>query len=109
MAEAVGLAASVIAIIQFTAKVSSLCIKYYSGVKNAVNDIELLQHGVDGLSTTLKRVQQLLDSPNGGKLKASQDLHGAIADCHRQLAELVSKLEPGRTHKAISFVGIRAL
>jgi FtsZ-binding cell division protein ZapB len=109
MAEIIGLAASIVAIVELSAKVTSLCVKYYSKVKNAVDDIGRLQLEADGLSNTLKHVQQLLDSPNGEKLKASQNLHSALDDCRRKLAELVKRLEPGKTHKAMNRVGIGAL
>jgi hypothetical protein len=58
MAEALGLAASVIAVVQLSAKVASLCVEYYTNVKNARDDIIRLQREADGLKVTLKQVRR---------------------------------------------------
>ena len=108
MAE-LGLAASVIAVIDLSAKVVSLCSEYYTNVKNAKDDIARLQREADGLNTTLKHVQSLLDGPNGAKLEATQNLRDGVKDCSLQLAALDIKLEPGRRHKVMRGFGIRAL
>jgi hypothetical protein len=43
MAEALGLATNVIAVIDLSARVASRCSEYYAKVKDARNDIERLQ------------------------------------------------------------------
>lgn len=65
MAEALGLAASVIAVIELSAKVASRYSEYYANVKNAPDDIERLQKEAQGIKATLEMVQSLCDSPNG--------------------------------------------
>jgi hypothetical protein len=109
MAEALGLAASVIAIIELSAKVASLCFEYYNNVKNARDDIARLQREADRLKDTLKQIQSLLNGPNGAKLRASQNLHNGVADCLLQLADLETKLEPGKRHRVMRHFGGRAL
>ncbi|KAL6409891.1 hypothetical protein AUP68_06293 [Ilyonectria robusta] len=64
MAEAVGLAASVIAIIDLSAKVAVLCLQYSTAVGNARADITHLQSQLDDLGTTLQGVQHLLNNQN---------------------------------------------
>ncbi|KAH7116445.1 hypothetical protein EDB81DRAFT_819588 [Dactylonectria macrodidyma] len=59
MAEAVGLAISVIAIIDLSAKVATLCLQYSTAVRNAGDDITRLQRRLNDLSTCLQRAQDL--------------------------------------------------
>ena len=93
MAE-IGLAASIIAVIDLSAKVASQCSKYYNKVKNAKDDIERLLQEIERLRLTLGEVQSLCDGPNGAKLQSSQNLRNGIKDCEKQLAQL----EIGRAH-----------
>jgi polyhydroxyalkanoate synthesis regulator phasin len=109
MAEALGLTASVIAVIDLSAKVASRCSKYYADVKNTREDIERLQREAQGLEATLIRVQSLCDAPNGMQLHESQSLCEGVEDCKKQLAQLENKLEPRTRNKFISRCGIRAL
>ncbi|OBT60675.1 hypothetical protein VE03_09889, partial [Pseudogymnoascus sp. 23342-1-I1] len=108
MAE-LGLASSVITVIDLSAKVASWCSEYYANVKNARDDIERLQREAQGLKATLERVQSLCDGPNGVKLQVSQSLREAVKDCKKQLDQLETKLEPRTTNKLMSRYGMRAL
>ncbi|OAF60547.1 hypothetical protein VC83_03550 [Pseudogymnoascus destructans] len=109
MAEALGLASSVITVIDLSAKVASWCSEYYANVKNARDDIERLQREAQGLKVTLERVQSLCDGPNGVKLQESQSLREAVKDCKKQLDQLETKHEPRTTNKLMSRYGMRAL
>jgi hypothetical protein len=109
MAEALGLAANVIAVIDLSAKVASWRSEYYANVKNARDDIESLQREAQGLKATLERVQSLCDGPNGPKLQESQSLREGVKDCKKQLARLEEKLEPRTGNKLMSRYEIRAL
>jgi hypothetical protein len=80
--EGVGAAASIIAVIELSAKVASLCVQYSSAVKNAIPDIKRLQGELEGLNTTLQGARELLESPNGKSLKTSQDLVGGLTNCN---------------------------
>jgi hypothetical protein len=111
--EGVGAAANIIAVINLSAKVASLCFQYSSAVKNARSDVERLQGELERLETTLQGAQRLLESPNGKKLQTSQGLRNGLIDCSSQLSELQSRLEkklnPGSARKAMSRIGFRAL
>ena len=109
MAEALGLATSVIAVIDLSAKVASWCSEYYANVKNARDDIERLQREAQGLKATLERVHSLCDGPNGVGLQNSQSLREGVEDCQKQLAQLEAKLEPRTKNKLMIRYGIRAL
>jgi hypothetical protein len=108
MAE-IGLAASVIAVIDLSAKVALWCSEYYAKVKNAKDDIERLQGETQKLKETLKHVQSLCDSPNGAKLQASKDLCDGAKDCETYLTQLDTKLAPRTAQKVMSRCGIHAL
>ncbi len=81
MAEPLGLVASVIAVVELSAKVASLCFEYYTNVKKARNDIARLQREADGLKVIFIQVQSLLNGPDSAKLKASRTLHNRVDDC----------------------------
>ncbi|RYP57916.1 hypothetical protein DL770_010551 [Monosporascus sp. CRB-9-2] len=111
--DGLGSAASVVAIIDLSAKVASLCFQYSTAVKNAKSDIERVRGEVDRLKTTLEGAQRLLDSPNGAKLQTSQHLSAGLDHCASQLAKLEEKLEEkinrGTARKMMSAFGLRAL
>jgi len=102
-------AASVIAVIEISAKVTTLCTEYISAVRHAETDIVRLRNLAENLNGLFKELNALLDSPLGPKLEASQRLRRAVLDSSQRLKELKSKLEPGRGRKAMSRFGIRAL
>ncbi|RYP31190.1 hypothetical protein DL766_004498 [Monosporascus sp. MC13-8B] len=111
--DGLGSAASVVAIIDLSAKVASLCFQYSAAVKNAKSDIERLRGEVDRLKTTLEGARRLLDSPNGARLQTSQPLSDGLRDCASQLAKLETKLEKklnrGTMRRMMSPFGFRAL
>ncbi|KAH8661168.1 hypothetical protein BGZ61DRAFT_485518 [Ilyonectria robusta] len=109
MAEAVGLAASVIAIIDLSAKVAVLCLDYSTAVGNARADITRLRHRLDDLGTTLQGVRHLLDDPSSQALATSRRLVDSVDACTSELAQLQSRLDPGKARKAMRRFGIRAL
>ena len=67
-------AASIIAIVDVSAKVGSLCFQYCTDVKNAQDDIARVRKEADLLKTTVERIRPLLDGPNGTRLETSQSL-----------------------------------
>ncbi|KAK0714784.1 hypothetical protein B0H67DRAFT_536753 [Lasiosphaeris hirsuta] len=115
--DGVSSAASIIAVIELSAKIASLCVQYSSAVKDAKHDIERLQGEVGRLETTLQNARQLLESLNGKRLQASQALWDGLRDCSSQLTQLHSTLEKKlhagsvckRMRKGMSRLGLRAL
>lgn len=102
-------AASIIAIVDMTAKVATLLFQYSKEVKNAREDIDRVRRQVDGLKKASESVQQLLKGPNGSKLQASKNLDETLRSSLSQLGRLQQRLDPGKTRKTMSRVGIRAL
>ncbi|KAG7416015.1 Vegetative incompatibility protein HET-E-1 [Fusarium oxysporum f. sp. rapae] len=109
MAEALGVASSVIAVIDLSAKVFSLCLQYSREVKNAKGDIERLRKEVAAFLATTQDLQTLVKGPRGKELKASQQLKSAIEDGRSRLEKVEQQLEPSTSRKRMSRFGLRAL
>jgi hypothetical protein len=104
------LAASIIAVIDLSAKVALLCFRYYSAVKNARADIERLQLELESLKTVLEGARQLLEGPDGARLQTSHALRDSLSSCLSRLTEVKTKLEEkSKTQKMMSAFGMRAL
>lgn len=107
--EVLGGAASVIAVIELSAKIASLCLQYYKDVKNSKDDIGRLLQEVTNLNRISTDVAKLLEGPDGPRLQSSQKLRSAVKDTLWGLQKIREKLDPGTTRKAMSRVGVRAL
>jgi hypothetical protein len=102
-------AASVTAIVDISAKIASLCFQYSVAVKDAKKDIDRLQRTVTDIKNVLEEVQQLLDRQDKTRLSTTHKLSDSLEECHQQLQGLEAQLEPGKTRKAMSRLGMRAL
>ncbi|RSL64168.1 hypothetical protein CEP51_013189 [Fusarium floridanum] len=109
MAETLGLAASVIAVIDLSAKVATLCLQYSTAVKNARADITCLQNRLDDLGVCLQGAQRLLHDPNDQALAMSRKLVDSLDGYMSELTQLQSRLDPGKARKAMRRFGLRAL
>lgn len=99
-------AASVIAVVDISAKIVSLCYQYSVTVKDAKNDVECIKKKVDDVKRVLEGVKKLLDRPHKARLSTTYDLFMSLEQCLRELGSLKSRLESG---KAMSRFGVRAL
>ena len=102
-------AASVIAVITLSVKVASLCSQYSAAVKDAKKDIERLQKKAEDISDVLGELKRLLDGPDKTRLSATHKLAASLKECLGRLQELETELKPGKTRKAMSRFGGRAL
>ncbi|KAH7157287.1 hypothetical protein B0J13DRAFT_494347, partial [Dactylonectria estremocensis] len=109
MAEALGIASSIIAVVELSAKVLSLCLQYSQKVKKAKSDIGQLYDEVESLKTVSASVRQLLNSPYGPKLQVSQELRFAVEKSLSRLEKLEQSLRPRAFRKATSRLGIHTL
>ncbi|KNB20269.1 hypothetical protein FOXG_17337 [Fusarium oxysporum f. sp. lycopersici 4287] len=109
MAEALGVASSVIAVVELSVKVLSLCLQYSREVKNAKDDIERLRKEVATFKATADELKALLETPHGKELKTSQQLVSVIEDGHSTLGKVEQRLRPSTGRKAMSRFGMRAL
>ncbi|KAL6404523.1 hypothetical protein AUP68_13916 [Ilyonectria robusta] len=94
MAETMGLAASVIAIINLSAKVAFLCLDYSTTVGNARAGITRLRSRLYDLGKTVQGVRHLLDDPNSQVLAMSRRLVDSVDGCTSELAQLQSRMDP---------------
>ncbi|EGU82753.1 hypothetical protein FOXB_06733, partial [Fusarium oxysporum f. sp. conglutinans Fo5176] len=108
MAEVIGLAASVIAIIDLSAKVATLCLQYSTAVGNARDDIVRLRRRLDNLVTTLQGVRHLLSDLNNPALATSRKLLDSVEGCTTELAKLQGRLDSGKARMAMRRFGLRA-
>lgn len=102
-------AASVIAVIEISAKIAWLCLQYSVAVKNAEKDIQRLQKKAADINDVLGKVKQLLDGGNKTKLSATHQLADSLKDCFLRLDELKTRLDPGKSRRTMSRFGVRAL
>ena len=91
-------AASVIAVIDISAKVASLCLQYSTEVKNAKRDVERLHCKVNDTKNVLEKLQQLLEKQDESQLSTTRTLPDSLQRCFKELTELEAtlqaKLEP---------------
>jgi hypothetical protein len=108
--EGLGVAASVIAVVELAAKVASLCVDYSCAVKHARADIERLRQRTDSLKATLEGTQRLLERPDGARLATSQKLREALSNTSSRLGKIATRLEEKLNRaKAMRRIGLRAL
>ena len=101
--------ASVIAVIDVSAKVVALCFQYSVAVKNASNDVQRLQEKVKDIRIILERLKLQLERSDGARLSATSQLTKSLEGCQKSLQGLKIQLEPGKTLKAMNRLGVRAL
>lgn len=102
-------AANVIAVIDISAKIVSLCLQYSKAVKDAKDDIERVQRKISDITHILEQIKQLLDIQDKTRLSTTQGLFSSLAKCLKELENLQLKLEPEKGRKTMSRIGFRAL
>ncbi|KAF2825012.1 vegetative incompatibility protein HET-E-1 [Ophiobolus disseminans] len=102
-------AASVIAVVDISAKIASLCYQYSVAVKDAKDDIEHVRRKVSDITHILEKIKQHLDSQDKTRLSTTQGLFSSLEQCLKELKSLEAKLDPGKTRKTMSQFGFRAL
>ncbi|KAF5706586.1 vegetative incompatibility het-E-1 [Fusarium mundagurra] len=96
--EALGVAANVIAVVDISVKVLQVCSDYAKEAKNAKVEIQELRQEVENLRDTAQKVQQLIQSPQGTRLTASQELLHKIEECLSIMSDVNEKLQPSSKH-----------
>ncbi|KAK1840385.1 Vegetative incompatibility protein HET-E-1-like protein 7 [Colletotrichum chrysophilum] len=107
--DGLGIAANVIAVVELSVKVASICLQYSKGVKNASDDIVRVTQELNNLKVTAEGASRLLEGPYGAKLETSHQLLGAVKAAESRLERLEADLQPRSTRKAMSRLGLRAL
>lgn len=103
---------AVIAIVQISAQVLSLCQTYYVEVKSVREDIRRLRDEVTSLLDVLANIRDLTDAPGSAKLSSLELLNqpdGHIQQCRIELEGLAMKLDTGQGKNNMRQFGLRAL
>ncbi|KAG4414253.1 hypothetical protein IFR04_012625, partial [Cadophora malorum] len=104
-------AASVIAVIDISAKIFELCQTYVSAVKEARKDIQRLIDGVTSLQDVLTDVRDLAEDSSLSRRSVFSRLNqhdGPVQQCERDLRRLLVQLEPGEGEGRMRRFGLRA-
>lgn len=101
--------ASVIALLEISAKVVILCIEYHSKVKKAAEDIKRLQSEIEVLDSILKKLRDVLLTQGTDQMLLTTSLSEPLNICSSVLQELENRLNLTKSKKAMSRYGIRAL
>lgn len=108
--EVLGGVANVLAVVDMAGKVLELCWNYYSSVKAAKTDIELLCNETTDVLHVFKQVEELMKDPQAGKLLASSQLiERTLSEIKKELESLITKLRPETPDKKLPWFYIRAL
>lgn len=108
--EALGAAASVIAVVPLAGKLSSLCWKYYLDAEDAKADIERLRNEMNAVQDVLDRARELAKGQELTRLVASKQLIEMIPwEIQKELEGLEKVLDLGMNKKAMRRWGLRAL
>jgi hypothetical protein len=103
----IGEAASIIAVIQISTQVFSLCQGYILSVKDARKDAQRLTDSVLALHDVLEKIEHLgEDDPGSAKLTNVEILRkpgGQLEKCMECLSELCTKLNPGDGIRKLGF------
>ena len=107
--DGVSAAASLVALIEISVKVVSLCAEYYAAVKHAKTDIDRFCSELKAFIKVLENLEKLARDRGSTKLLTSQSLNEDFQQCKLHLKYLQKKVDPGKSRKTISRYGIRAL
>ncbi|KEY74865.1 hypothetical protein S7711_09809 [Stachybotrys chartarum IBT 7711] len=117
MAEGLGIAASVIAVVDLSAKIGSLYSQYIKAVKNAKDDVARLLQEVTNLNIMTADINKSLNGPDSTRLRSSHRLGTAVKDSLAKLRTLKQELEKakdklrpgGRRSKITKYLNFHAL
>ncbi|KAG7411973.1 hypothetical protein Forpe1208_v009375 [Fusarium oxysporum f. sp. rapae] len=107
--EGLGVVANIIAVVDLSTKVATLCFQYSKEVSSARADIERLRKQVQNLATALQATQRLVEGNKGLALSTSQDLIGSFRTCTADLKQVEKKLDLNPLRTTMRRYGFRAL
>ncbi|KAJ1323836.1 ankyrin repeat domain-containing protein 50 [Microdochium nivale] len=108
MAEALGLTASVIAVVDLSAKVTKLCYTYSREVIGARDDITRVQEKIVNLEALLQRLHDAILTSHATRA-IDGHLKTVLQRSRQRLGELEATMKPNTSRLMMSRVGVRAL
>jgi septal ring factor EnvC (AmiA/AmiB activator) len=104
MAEAIGLAASVIAVLQLSDQVIRVTRRYIAGVRSAKSDIQAFEKEVSSLKRVLEELEAFLKQTEKEptRLSATRGCESSLDDCHKTMESIFQtlKTKAGKAGKA---------
>jgi hypothetical protein len=107
--EALGAAASVIAAVQISKEILSLCAQYALDIKDAKTGIDRLRNEVATVRDVLNGVQYLVEGEDAPKLPTLNTVTVVIDQCLSELEHLKTLLNPEKNQHPMKRLGSRAL
>lgn len=107
MADPLSMAASIIAVIQITGSVVSLCYDYRSGAQNASKEMKQLTDEVISLRDVLEAILKLVDEGSTenfhlSTLKLLTQTDGPLSKCKTEMKLLEAELKPAMGIRAVA-------
>jgi len=109
MAAGIGEAASVIALIQITAQIATICGGYLSEVRHAKQDIERMCSKVSTLQDVTQKLLFMINDSEPNALPVSRSILQSITRCQSDLEALQKRLDSSKKQKVMTRFGFRAL
>jgi hypothetical protein len=99
MADPLSITASIIAVIQVTSKVVSLCYDYRAGLKNAPKEIKQFTDEIVSFRDSLESILKLVEAEDEAStqlstLKLFTKADGILLTCKSEMTELENDLKP---------------
>lgn len=106
--DGISAAASVIALVDISAKILSLTVEYSVQVRSAKEDISRFHRELKAFIKVLESLQKLIKNREATKLVVLKSLAESMEQCELDLVNLQKKLEPSKGRKRMSRFGVRA-
>ncbi|KAG7402518.1 Vegetative incompatibility protein HET-E-1 [Fusarium oxysporum f. sp. rapae] len=107
MADALGVASGVIAVVDLSAKIIKWCVQYAHDVSHAEEDKKRLADEITRLNLASVNAFELLHGPHGSRLKASHALYQATVNSQSQLRHIESQLAEGSGQAKTGFEALK--
>ncbi|KAF8519051.1 hypothetical protein BDD12DRAFT_770053 [Trichophaea hybrida] len=102
-------AVSIIAVIQISTEVLTLCAKYAKDTNDDTDDIDCVSNEISALYDVLNKVNDLTNRPDEAKFSALRDLTMSISQCSSDLTNLETRPDPGQRQPVMKRLGLCTL
>ncbi|KAF5510808.1 Vegetative incompatibility protein HET-E-1 [Colletotrichum siamense] len=108
--EAVGVVANVIAVVDLSVKLGTVCGEYINKARKAKEDAQRLKEESEALARIIGQVRDLLGDASTEKshtrqLNASETFRQDVERCEKMLFELTERLDPGKNPSRMRMIG----
>lgn len=107
--EGVGAVANVVAVVNLSVKVATLCSQYAEDVRGGRHEIDELRDEVIALRRAAKSARRLLKDQHGASLEASRDMEDALRESLNVLRRLEENLQYSTGRRFMRLFRIRVL